>query len=571
MRFGYVTTIVVALLLCGFTTAPQGGGTPRRVAQNPLALHTEAIKQLNIHGDSVKARSYSLEALRLDSSYAPSHNLMSRLASNTDSAIMHARSAYKADTTNRFYTEELASTLLRGGHYSEAVPLFERIVQRSTEPNHYRILAILYASSERPLQAIATLDTAEVRFGRISPLARYRQHLYLITSQADKAIEDAQRGITEAPYAVENHIALAEIYAALRRDSLARCAYRQAIAADTTSIEAWGSYGDYLYRRNDMRGYLTTLDHILASPQIPVEEKVAQLRTLTANTKFYRENYTALDMLINRLHIRYPEDREVDKLHTSHLIASGKVEQALLSLKRRLADSDHTIETFGQVIDIESFLERHDSVRLYAQRALEHHPNNPQFHATLGRIAALNKEYKEAKRELNTALKFATNDTLRSSLHGTLGDMYHQQGKTKQAYRAFDLALRLWADNTLVLNNYAYFLALAGEHLEQAYTMASRANSLDENNPTYLDTIAWVLYRLGRYEEAKRYMQQALSLDRTRSAELALHYGDILDALGKEFMAQTYWRKALERGGNEDAITERFEKQRQRKQQQPKP
>jgi hypothetical protein len=53
-------------------------------------------------------------------------------------------------------------------------------------------------------------------------------------------------------------------------------------------------------------------------------------------------------------------------------------------------------------------------------------------------------------------------------------------------------------------------------------------------------------------------MQQALSLDRTKSSELALHYGDILHALGEEFMAKTYWRKALERGADKEDIERRF-------------
>ena len=119
----------------------------------------------------------------------------------------------------------------------------------------------------------------------------------------------------------------------------------------------------------------------------------------------------------------------------------------------------------------------------------------------------------------------------------------------------------------MVLNNYAYFLSLDNRDLERALTMITRALALSENNSTYLDTMAWVLYRLVRYAEAKKYMQQALSLDRANSAELAMHYGDILHALGEEFMAKTYWRKALERGADKEEVEKRFlpEKTKQKK------
>ena len=53
-------------------------------------------------------------------------------------------------------------------------------------------------------------------------------------------------------------------------------------------------------------------------------------------------------------------------------------------------------------------------------------------------------------------------------------------------------------------------------------------------------------------------MQQALSLDRSKSPEYSLHYGDILFALGEEFMAKVYWRKALERGADAKEIERRF-------------
>ena len=43
-------------------------------------------------------------------------------------------------------------------------------------------------------------------------------------------------------------------------------------------------------------------------------------------------------------------------------------------------------------------------------------------------------------------------------------------------------------------------------------------------------------------------MQQAVALDAQESAALLVHYGDILKALGENFMAEIYWRKALEKG-----------------------
>ena len=90
--------------------------------------------------------------------------------------------------------------------------------------------------------------------------------------------------------------------------------------------------------------------------------------------------------------------------------------------------------------------------------------------------------------------------------------------------------------------------------------MSERAISISRTNSTYLDTYAWILYKLGRYDEAKRYMRQAITLDPSQSEVLMCHYGDILYALGENFMAQIYWEKARDGGYDKAEIESRLQK-----------
>jgi Flp pilus assembly protein TadD len=112
----------------------------------------------------------------------------------------------------------------------------------------------------------------------------------------------------------------------------------------------------------------------------------------------------------------------------------------------------------------------------------------------------------------------------------------------------------------MVLNNYAYFLSVEGRDFERALIMSTRANQLSENNSTYLDTHAWILYKLGKYEEARNVQRKALMLDTTGSEALLMHYGDILYALDDKFMAETYWKKALEAGADPRLVEQRLSK-----------
>lgn len=561
-----IAILLVALLCCGFI--PQHKAARQAAPQKSVSeLYAEAIKAVTIHKDTVGAIGAIEAVFQQDSNYAPALNLLSRITRVPKNAVEYAERAYLADTTNRYYLEDYGRALVQGGEYSKAVSVFGKIVQKSTEPNDYRILAILLDGSRKTTEAIAVLDTAEVRFGRIPLLGRLRQYYLLKTGQTLAAEADAHKAIKEAPYLAENHISLAEIYSATRRDSLALASYQRAIAIDSLDVEPWLALAEFHQKRGNMVAYLTLLERIFGNEQLPLQGKIEEWKSLSNDMSSYRKFYPQYDALIKRLYIRHPESKEVATSYAQHLILSGEVEEALRLCKQLIDYKKPNIEEFTRVIEIENHLNRPDSVRHYTDVALALFPHNTDLLHLRGALALQRKEFDDAIVLYNEALKHADNDTLRSSLWGAIGDVEHQRNEMKRCFKAYDKALRYHADNAMVLNNYAYFLSEDGKSLERALTMISRALALSQNNSTYLDTMAWVLYKLGRYDEAKKYMQQALSLDRQRSAELALHYGDILHALGEEFMAKTYWRKALERGADKEEIERRFlpEKGKQKK------
>lgn len=153
-------------------------------------------------------------------------------------------------------------------------------------------------------------------------------------------------------------------------------------------------------------------------------------------------------------------------------------------------------------------------------------------------------DLKGARKTAMELLKTARTDSVKSELHGAIGSLWHEQGKDERTFEEYEKALGYNPDNALVLNNYAYYLAVGGTELDRALGMATRAVNSEPDNATYLDTHAWVLYRLGDYPQAKAVMQRALVLDRDGSAELLRHYGEILRALGDDVMAEIYFKRA---------------------------
>ena len=97
------------------------------------------------------------------------------------------------------------------------------------------------------------------------------------------------------------------------------------------------------------------------------------------------------------------------------------------------------------------------------------------------------------------------------------------------------------------------------DRLARAKKMIVKCLELTANEPnaSYIDTYAWVLYKLGEYELARTQIEQAVSL-KNNSPVILDHYGDILYKLGLEKEAVKYWEKAYKLDPNNLKLMEKI-------------
>ena len=528
-----------------------------------LTLYTDALKRYLIYGDSTAALQLVNQALEVDSTYAPALHLLSRLEKNPERAWQIAEAALTTDTTDHHLLQQAGELSMRAQQYGRTKQILIKLIKESQNPDHFRLLSLLHKMDNERTEALSVLDSAETRFGHDIVFQHLRQQIYLENNEYELALKSALESVELAPYDPANHISLAEVYAAAGIDSLADVSYNQAIALDSTNPGLLFEYGRYLDRKHRNADILL-LYRKLIELDFNLETKLSILDNITNRNDFYRKYFLYIEPIIQRMYELYPDNVKVVDYYISHLLASNRVEDALVMLKRKIVDNTPTIEQLDRIIEIEYYVERMDSVKYYINKGIELYPTYNKFWGFKAWLQASSGDFMGAIKTNKAALKYAEDSAARSSLWGNIGDYYYELNETKKSYAAYNKALSYNYDNASVLNNYAYHLSLSGTDLNNALKMAKRATEITPNNGTYLDTLAWVYYKLSMFEEAKKVMQQAMSFDKNKSPELALHYGDILDALGSTFMAQTYWRKALERGADAAAVEQRLEAQQQR-------
>ncbi len=529
----------------------------------PVVFYTDGVR-LATEGRYREALTKFGRALAADSNHAPSLYEMANVLAETgraDSALVYSARAAALDPGNSWYRGQHGRILVALGKYDEALTLFEGTVAGEGEfdPENYRLLAMLYYEKGRTDDALATLDSVAVRMGATSEIVGMKRGLLLEAGRIDEAAAVTEEYVAASPYDESHRLALAEIYAYQRLDSLQEETLKHVIEINPDNDKALDALADLFLLRGQATLCIATLKQLFSLPEVPLARKINRFESLTRNINFYRANFLEMGELAIFLVTRYPGNSKVVELYADHAVRGGDAEGALSILKNRLSRPDAPLSTFMKVIQIETWQERPDSVAMWSDRALKLYPDEIQIYLLRSGALQYLKRPKEAMKTLSRALKEASTDSLRSEVWGTIGTLWHEKGNNKKTFAAYEKALEYSSDNALVLNNYAYFLALEGKQLDRALGMAQRAVRLQENFATYLDTYAWVLYKTGDYAEARRVMQQALPLDRDGSPELLIHYGDILWALGEEFMASVYWKKARDAGFEPvDEIEERL-------------
>ena len=113
-------------------------------------------------------------------------------------------------------------------------------------------------------------------------------------------------------------------------------------------------------------------------------------------------------------------------------------------------------------------------------------------------------------------------------------------------------------ENTTALNALGYTLANRTDRYSEAYELITRALALQPDEPAILDSMGWVLYRKGNYQEALDYLTRAYA--DFPDAEVAAHLGEVLWVSGDTEAATLVWRGALMRDPQHRVLRETLQR-----------
>lgn len=463
-----------------------------------------------------------------------------------NSAMSYAQRAVALNPSNVRYKRALAELVARNDNYNLAIEMYNELLQIDSEHSeaYYPQLASLYSITKQYDKACEALDEYAKLTELSSAIVEEKFKLYLKAGDKKKAFQQVDELINQYPEDYSYVSYKAELYYALSDSVSANKTFQNAFKRKPNDPNLQYVYAQYLNKLGRDEEALSYYKKIIDNPASTYDLRSGAIMTIAMDS-----SVVVPDSIFTKFVDDYPKEYIPYLCHGMQMYVK-KDTLCYDKFKQSLAINPAQEEVWNLLIGYYESTSQPDSLIQACESALKSYPQNVRFRCSYGSgLHQLKRDslaISQWEQAISLSLKQA-NPVTASAIAGLIGDCYQELGNTEKSYVAYDSALVYDKSNVLVLNNYAYYLSCENRDLERAERMSGRAVKSDPNNFVFLDTYAWICFKLGEYTMASLYIEQAYNHGGGEVSELLEHYGDIMYKTGEpKERYLSMWKKALE-------------------------
>ncbi len=477
-----------------------------------------------------------------------------------DIAIESAKTAVKLNPENTWYKAILAVLYKQTNNPEEAITVYKELIKENTDRVDFLYeLATLYSQVKKYDEAIKYYDLIESNYGLNETISLEKEKIFFLMGQNEKAHKEIQKLIDSNPAEIRYMGMLAESYVNENNFTRAREIYNQMISADSSNGLVHLSLADFYRITKEYDKSFSELKLAFGSTDVEIDVKIKMLISFLSFTNESEELKGQAKDLLEILLKTHPDDTKAHTLFADFLIRDKNYAEAREQLRLVTKTEKSKYLIWEQLLLLESDLTDFNNMYLESDEALQYFPNQPVLYYFKGLSSMQLNKTEEAISALKTGVELVVdNPSLKADMYSILGDAYHKTGQMKESDAAMEQVLKIDKSNKIILNNYSYYLSLRGDSLDKAERMSLVCVELDPDNPTYLDTYAWVLFKQNKFDKALIQIEKAYNNGGNKSAVIVEHYGDILFKLGQTERANELWNEALKLGKGSEFLNKKI-------------
>jgi len=455
-----------------------------------------------------------------------------------DSARHHADQAVISQPDNRHYLRMLAAIAHHMKDYSGAVSAFSRLVElQPANPEFLALLALEYVASgdaEKALeifQRMLSLDPADEQTRAQVLLLEIKLRHY------HDAIETLSAMIEDGEEKDRLKLTLGELYLQTGQTDQAVKTYREIIAANPRFVPAWLALLELSVQSGAKETFLGDLRAFYDTIGIKYEQKMSLAELFYVRSSKDSTYQNPLRVMIAEIERRHPVELSTMLIRGRLLLREKNPTEAKREFRAALRKDPSSIEAWEELVSA-LLAENNYSEAMRAVASAKSNASASRMRLLVleGFAAFQSGRTETAVAHLEKALRLKQPEKERwlyLQAASTLAMSYDKLGQTEKSIDMYRRILFLEPGSTLAMNNLAYMLAIQGRELETAKTLATKAVADEPDNPVYLDTLGWVLFRLGAWQEALVHLEKAASLA-PHEVEIIGHLIDVYEKLGMQ-------------------------------------
>lgn len=477
-------------------------------------------------------------------------------------AAYYGQIAADLEPENKWYHLHLARVYDESGRNEQAVNSLKKILD-----HHPNDIDVLYRLATNYTD-IGELEKSNEMLDKILELRGNTFEIHLAKFQNYNALNQTEQALGELQKMRELHPGnlstlhtISQFYLELGREDEAKEVLFEARDRNPNDTNTLILMAEIFIKNNEWKELGDTFVMMVKNPLINPPQKMELVRFMMVKYQNEPEKEILAEqtrIVVEALSDEEPDYAPAQLAAADYFLQNNEMEKALTSLERATESNPKQAEAWAQRIQLLFTLGRYQEVVELSDRANEHAPDNAFIQFFTGASYMFEGKHEQAETWLENATTAPSRRNFRSAIYGTLGDVKQELDKWEETVDAYERALRLDPDNSTALNNYAYYLSVREENLEEALKMATKAAESDPQNPSFLDTLGWVYFKMENYEEARNYIQQSINSG-DASAEVFEHMGDVHEALGNDEQAREWWKKAFEKDPGRTHLTEKLE------------
>ncbi|RPE13022.1 hypothetical protein EGT74_05650 [Chitinophaga lutea] len=574
--------LTVIVITFAAALAAAGCGSNRKVASVPAPLPAGVQQQVltqradslffaaqrsKMLGDYKTAITQYSDYIRLNRTNPTVYYELSRLfmeVRNPSYSLGFARRAVQLDSSNKWFRMALADAYTMNELFDSAAVVYDQLHRQNPQDDDLLFNKGMSLSKGRHYsEALQVFDTLETRVGVVEDLVFQKQRIFMRLEMVDKAADEIRKLIRLEPGELRYWGLLAEIYESVDRIPEAKAAYDTILQIDPYHPRALIAKANFEKRNGNEPQYRAYLIKAFQNKEYNIDEKISfvypYLQMLeTDSTK--RDEGLLLTGLIVESH---PNDAKAYALRADMFSQGNMPDSALVNYRKAISLDSTRFSVWYQLMWMYSRTEQTDSLLRVSTHVIQQFPKEFMGFYFNGLANYFKQKYDATIHSLNTALTIGGEKRFVADVYALLGDAYHASGLHARSDSSYDMVLNLRPKDHIVMNNYSYYLSVRGDKLEKAEQLSRRSLELKPESPTYMDTYAWILFRLGKYELAKTWIEKAMQYPEARQdPDVLEHYGDILFNLNEKDRAVEFWQLAKARGANSQGLARKIAEKR---------